>query len=303
MQLRRILKPVRPIWKVGVGVSNAIAERNLDLIAAGVAFYAMFAVFPTVAAIIALWGFLADPDIVEDQLLMLRAFVPEDGFSLLARQVDRLIIANDSTLGWATLISTGVALWSTRAGVAALTRGLNAAYGTVPRFGVRGIFWTLFLTGLLVTVALLTLASIVVLPVLLTVFPTGRFTAAVLTVGQWTLTGGVALGTVGLLYRYAPNHRGRRPRWLSVGAILAMVVGAGASAAFTIYLRNFGSYNEIYGSIGAVIALLMWFFISALSILLGAAVNAEIDERYPRERPERFTRLRRRLSSHLPPSS
>lgn len=293
MEMTRYFKGVRVVWRIGVGVFDNVAERNLDLIAAGVAFYAMFAVFPAVAAIIALWGFLADPSVVEDQLLLLRAFVPADGFSLLERQVDRLIIANDSTLGIATLISTAVALWSTRAGVGALVRGLNTAYGTVPRAGLWGIFWTIFMTGALMTVALLALASIVVLPVLLALFPTGRFTAAVLTVGQWTLTGSVALGTVGLLYRYAPNHRGRRPRWLSVGAILAMVVWAGASAAFTIYLRNFGSYNEIYGSIGAVIALLMWFFISALSILLGAAVNAEIDERHPRERPRRFSRFRR----------
>ncbi|MAQ84465.1 MAG: ribonuclease BN [Maritimibacter sp.] len=288
-------KYVKPVWKIGAGVGNAIADRNLDLIAAGVAFYSMFAIFPAVAAIIALWGFLASPDIVEEQLMMMRAFVPPDAFTLLEGQLDRLIIANNSTLGWATLISTTVALWSTRAGVAALTRGLNTAYGTIPRAGFWGFAWALVMTGLLVLVALLALASIVVLPLLLAIFPQGRFTEAVLTVAQWTLTGGVALGTIGLLYRYAPNHRGRRPRWLSLGAILALSAWALASAAFTIYLRNFGSYNEIYGSIGAVIALLMWFFISAFSVLLGAAVNAEIDDRYPRERARRFNRLRRRL--------
>lgn len=293
MDFRRILKPLMPVWRIGNGVSEAISERNLDLIAAGVAFYAMFAIFPAVAAIIALWGFLANPDIVEEQLLLLRAFVPDDGYSVLQRQVDRLVIANDSTLGWATLISTGVALWSTRAGVGALTRGLNAAYGTIPRYGVWGIAWSVFMTGALVMVALLALASIVVLPVVLNLFPQGRFTEAVLTVAQWTLTGSVSLGTLGLLYRYGPNHRGRRPRWLSLGAVLAMVIWAVASVGFSYYLSNWGSYNEVYGSIGAIIALLMWFFISAFSILLGAAVNAEFDERYPRERPKRFSRVRR----------
>ncbi|MDF0601095.1 YihY/virulence factor BrkB family protein [Psychromarinibacter sp. C21-152] len=290
MDFRRILKPLIPVWRIANGVSDAITERNLDLIAAGVAFYAMFAIFPAVAAIIALWGFLADPEVVEEQLGMLRAFVPDDGFSVLKRQVDRLIRTNESTLGWATLISTGVALWSTRAGVGALTRGLNAAYGTIPRYGFWGIAWSVFMTGALVLVALLALASVVVLPVLLNIFPLGRFTEAALTVAQWTLTGGVTLGTLGLLYRYAPNHRGRRPRWLSLGAVLALVIWAVASVAFSFYMANWGSYNEVYGSIGAIIALLMWFFISALSILLGAAVNAEFDERYPRERPKRFSR-------------
>ncbi len=263
------------------------------MIAAGVAFYGMFAIFPAVAAVIALWGFLADPDVVEEQLGLLRAFVPDDAYSVLTRQVERLIRTNESTLGLTTLISTGVALWSTRAGVGALTRGLNAAYGTIPRDGIWGIAWSVFMTGALVVVALLALASVVVLPVVLNVFPQGRFTEAVLTVAQWTLTGVVSLGTLGLLYRYGPNHRGRRPRWLSLGAVLALAVWAAVSVGYSFYLANWGSYNEVYGSIGAIIALLMWFFISALSILLGAAVNAEFDERYPRERPKRFSRWRR----------
>lgn len=298
MAFRRYLGAIGPAWRVARGVSNAITERNLDLISAGVAFYAMLAIFPAVAAVIALWGFMSDPDVIADQMTLLSGFVPSEAFALLDRQIDRLVIANDSTLGLATLISTGAALWSTRAGVGALLRGLNAAYGTVPRSGIRAILWTLFITVALVAVSLFSLASVVVAPILLNLLPLGELTQAVIMITRWTLTGAVMLGTLGLVYRYGPHHRGQRPRWLSAGAVLALVLWACASALFTTYLTNFGSYNEVYGSIGAVIALLMWFFISAFSVLLGAAVNAEIDLVHPVERPRRFRRFRRRRADN-----
>ena len=114
------------------GVMRCMSERNLDLIAAGVAFYAMLAVFPAFAAVIAFWGFISDPSIIEDQLNMLRGLVPAEALALLEGQVRVLVDANSSTLGWATLVSIGGALWSTRAGVGALVRGLLAFTGRDP---------------------------------------------------------------------------------------------------------------------------------------------------------------------------
>ncbi len=291
--IEKALKLMRAIWRIATGVFTAVTERNLDLIAAGVAFYAMLAFFPGVAALIALFGIMSNPDLIQDQIIYLKAFLPPEAYSLLNTQMTRLIAARDSTLGLTSVLSTGAALWSTRAGVGALMRGLNAAYGTSTRAGVWGVFWTVFMTASLVAVSLAALASIVAAPIILTIFPQGRLYEAILLVTNWTLVGAITTGMIGLIYRYGPNHRGRRPRWLSAGAVMAMVMWAVASALFSLYLRNFGSYNEIYGSIGAVIALLMWLFISALSVLMGAAVNAEIDSAFPYQRPRRFERFRR----------
>ncbi len=281
MQLFRVFKPLLPAWQVLSGVIRVVGDRNLDLVAAGVAFWSMLALFPAVAAVIALWGFLADPQMIQAQLNMLETFVPEDAFRLLSRQVASLVRANDSTLGWTTLISTAAAIWSTRAGVGALLRGLNAAYGTVPRAGIWPTLRALFMTGALVSVSLFALASVVVVPLAIAWLPLGPLIQAALSGVKWALTVAVMLGTLGLLYRYGPSHRqrGRRPRWITEGAVLALAVWAAASAGFSFYLANFGNYNEVYGSIGAVDALLMWFFISAFTVLIGAAVNAEIDER------------------------
>ncbi|WP_172298611.1 YihY/virulence factor BrkB family protein [Pseudoruegeria sp. HB172150] len=270
-------KAVRPTWRVISGVFSAIGERNLDLISAGVAFWGVLAIFPAVAAVIALWGFWFDPHVIEEQMGLLETFIPNEAYKLLNDQVTALIATNNSTLGWTTIISTGFAIWSTRAGVGALLRGLNAAYGVESRKGFWPMLWAVLMTIILVAVAFFALASVVVVPIVLQFLPLGDSTQSVLSLARWLLTGTVMLLTLSLVYRYGPNHRGRRPRWLSAGAVLALAIWAIASAGFTIYLSNFGNYNQVYGSIGAVIALLMWFWISAYTVLFGAAVNAEID--------------------------
>ena len=253
-------------------------DRHLDLIAAGVAFYAMLAVFPAVAAVIALWGFVSDPRVVEEQLGLLQGVIPPEAFALLAGQVRALIATNDSALGLTTALSTGAAIWSARAGVGALLRGLNAIYGIERRGGFLHAVTALGFTGALVAVALLTLASLVGVPVVLAYLPLGAWTELALTLLRWGVALSVMLLGLGVVYRYGPN-RPHRPPWISVGAVVALGLWAVASLGLTLYLRNFGSYNEVYGSIGAVIALLMWFFISAYAVLLGAAVNAQVERR------------------------
>lgn len=267
----------RYLWRVIVGVWKIMGERNLGLISAGVAFYAMLSIFPAVAAIIALLGFLADPGVVERQMQLLADFLPADAHGLLSRQVDRLVSANDSTLGWATTVSLAAAIWSARLGVAAMMRGLTAIYGRTHRGGVQHLALAIVLTGILITVAIVALLAVLVLPVVLAFLPLGPFTGMALGVANWALGVGVVLGGVSILYRYGPSRNGPRTRWLSPGLGLAILLWGTASFAFARFLANFGNYNEVYGSIGAVIALLMWFYITAYAVLLGGALNAELE--------------------------
>lgn len=255
--------------------------RNLSLISAGVAFYAMLAIFPALAAFIALWGVFSDPALIDDQISLLRNFIPADGFALFEAQVDRLISANNRTLGYTTLVSLGAALWSTRAGVAALIRGLNAVYDAPHRNGVRRAFAALLLTICLVAMALVALTCIVVAPIALAVLPLGTSTENVFEVLRWALVVTVVVMGLGLIYRFGPNHKTiyLKVGWVSPGAVMAVVIWGAVSWAFSLYLANFGKYNEVYGSIGAVVALLMWFYISAWVVLLGATVNCELSRR------------------------
>lgn len=267
-----MLRPYRFLMRVW----NATAERNLGLISAGVAFFAFLAVFPAIAALIALLGFMADPAVIAPQLEMLSEFLPEDAYRLLTGQVLRLVSVNDSTLGWATLLSTLVALWSARRGVLALVQGLDAIHGNTARGGLRQTFIALVLTLVLIGVALVAIVTMLVSPIVFAFVPLGPYAAIALTILKWVIAIGVVVLGVALVYRFAPNSDSRR-NWLSPGLVAAVVLWGLASVGFSQFLSNFGNYNEIYGSIGAVIALLMWFYLSAWVVLFGAVLNCEID--------------------------
>ncbi|KMW60653.1 Ribonuclease BN [Candidatus Rhodobacter oscarellae] len=260
-------------------VFRRLSARNLDLVAAGVAFYAMLAVFPAIAAVVALWGFVSDPALVGGQIEALRPFMPEEAFTLVQGQALLFIDAGATTLGWATVISLATALWATRAGVGALVRGLNVIHGARPRPGFWHSLAAIALTLGLIAFTLTALVALIGVPLVLALLPLGPATAAALVVSRWALLVAVGLGGLWLVYRFGPNHRAARPRWVSPGAAVALALWAAAGWGFTTYIANFGSYNQIYGSIGAVVVLLMWFFISAYAVLLGAALNAEIGRR------------------------
>ncbi|MDG1119257.1 MAG: YihY/virulence factor BrkB family protein [Flavimaricola sp.] len=267
------------LWRL---VANALAmadQANLGLIAAGVAFFAMFAIFPALAAIIAVFGLVADPSIVESQLELMRDVIPTEAFYLFDAQISRLLGARADTLGWATALSTGVALWSARAGVAALMRGLNAIKGELNRGGIGHYAVALLLTICLVGIAVIALLIVVIAPIVLAFLPLGGVAALALEVIRWSVALFILLAALGLLYRFGPNTVDVRTGWVSPGAIVVVVVWIAASVGFSAYLRNFGSYNEVYGSIGAVIALLMWLYISAYLVLLGAVLNVVLHRR------------------------
>ncbi|MDP4031310.1 MAG: YihY/virulence factor BrkB family protein [Pseudorhodobacter sp.] len=265
-----------------------IERANLGMVAASVAFFGFLALFPAVAALIALWGFVADPGIIRQQVGLLHDVLPPQAFTLLNTQVESLLLANSRHLGWATLLSTLLALWSARSGVAALVRGLNAIHHLPDRGNARHLLLAIGLTLGLVGTSLAALLAAVVVPVVINFLPLGPTTAAVLELANISL--GLLLVVVGLAlaYRFGPNRQQRhKPRLLTRGLFTAVVLWALASRGFVLYLANFSSYNQVYGSIGAVVAFLMWLYLSAYAVLLGAAVDADRgeDDRIQRVQP------------------
>lgn len=255
-----------------------IGDRHLGLIAAGVAFYAVFSIFPGLAALIALWGMWFDPALIARQIDLLREFLPPEAFGLLQGQVDLLVAASPRTLRWATVLSLGVAIWSARAGVAALMQGLHAIHHDVEeRGGLAHIAMAMLLTVALIGAGLVALLAVVVLPILLALLPEGPWTGLLPAALQWgSAIAAAALG-VALLYRYGPHRPGGRSPWLSPGLLLALLVWGAASYAFSHYLAGLAQYDRIYGPIGAVFALLTWVYLSVYVVLLGAALNEELE--------------------------
>lgn len=251
-------------------------QRELGLIAAGVAFFGFLAIFPAIAAVIALWGFAYDPAVIRTQLEVLSQVLPEDAYVLVEQQVNVLLGATSRQLGWATALSTAFALWSARAGVAALIRGLNAIHGYPNRSGAGHQLRALVVTVVLVGLALAAMLSTVLLPVLFAFLPLGNRELSLLHLANMAVGLALPVLGVGLAYRLGPNHTtaGRRG-FLSVGLVVAVTLWMAAAWAFAAYLASFGSFNRVYGSIGAVAAFLMWLYLSSYAVLLGAAVDAE----------------------------
>ena len=250
-------------------------QAELDLISAGVAFYGFLAIFPAVAAIIAIWGTVYDPSVIRTQTELLKGFLPPEAFALLLGQVEGLLEVRGPKLGWATLFSTLLALWSARAGVAALIRGLNAIHHLPNRSSHRHQLRALLLTLALIGLAISAMVVTVIAPILIELLP--------LTLDDvwWLHQANLALGltllvlAIGIAYRAGPNHATIRPPLFTWGLLVAVVLWALAARGFMVYLANFPSYNRVYGSIGAVVILMIWLYVSAYAVLLGAAVDAE----------------------------
>lgn len=273
--------PSRPAlyWAAFRAALKDVSDNNLSLVSAGVAFFAMLSLFPALAALIALLGLISDPVVVVAQLEDMRGLLPDDVYDILNNQVVTLVTASSDTLGWAGLLSLLVALWSARAGVGAMMIGLNSVYKERNRGAAHHYFRALLLTIGLVGVSIVALLTVVVAPVLLAFFPLGAFGNFVAEVVRWSIAVTVLLVGVGVLYRFGPNRKPARMQWLSAGAILAVLSWAALSIGFSYYVSNFGNYNQVYGSIGAVIAMLIWLWISSFLVLLGASLNAQVELR------------------------
>jgi membrane protein len=282
MKLVQMLpRPLRAAVALSGAMSGRMSEINVGLVSAGVAFYGLLAIFPTLTAIVALWGLVADPAQVAAEVQTIEPMLPEEGFDILEEQVNALASGTVTTLGWASAASLLGAFWASRSGVAAMIGALNKVHRASPRGGILAVAMALTLSSGLILAALVALAAVVVAPVVLALLPLGPYAALALSVSRWLVGITIVLLAIGALYRFGPSVKEARPsrRWAGLvtpGALLAVALWAALSWAFSFYLANFGNYDKVYGSLGAVIALLMWFYLSAFVVLLGAIFDVEL---------------------------
>ncbi len=264
-------------WKLRIARVLARASRaNLGMVAAAVSFFGFLAIFPGIALVIALWSYAAKPDAIRQELALLADFLPPDAFSLLLTQVEALLAANSAELGWTTALSLLVALWSARAGVAGMISGLNAVHHRPDHGSVHGTLLALALTVVLTFIALTALVAAVLVPLALALLPLGKLATLTLELANTAFTLGLVVLGLAVTYRFGPNRLDHhRPRLFTLGLLVAVVLWFIVSRGFVLYLANFNTYNKVYGSIGAVVILQMWLYLSAYAVLFGAAVDAE----------------------------
>ncbi|MCT4331305.1 YihY/virulence factor BrkB family protein [Paracoccus sp. YLB-12] len=274
-----MLQFFREFWDFWSSIFERMDKIHMGLIAAGVAFYAMFAVFPGLAAIIALWSLWFDPNVIMAYVDVAHEFLPDGAAALIDSQIRSLTAGGRTSIGWASFISFMVATIAARAGVDALVRGLNAAYGVRAHSTIFGFILAYGLTLAIVGVSLAGLATIVIVPVVLNFLVLGPARAWLVAGLPWAAMFALVIIGIGILYRYGPNVKTPRTPVFTWGALFAAILWAAASVAFSAYLSSFNSYNRIYGSIGTVVALLMWFYLAGFSVMLGALINVELARR------------------------
>lgn len=264
---------VRVVWR-------EIHEDNLSLVSAGVSFYAVLAIFPAVAAIVAMYGLVAGPETIREHLGFMDAILPGEAYQLLANQAFALASGEGVELGAGFVFGLALSMWSASRGVRALMTAMNIAYEKVETRGfVHTNLIALAFTLAAVLVMLGAMAVLGGLPKVVDALPLPGWLSWLILVLRWPPLALLVLIGLGLLYRFGPSRPLVQTEWLSPGAILAMLLWLIACAALSIYVSNFGKYNETFGSLAAGIVLLLWFYVCAYAVCIGAEVNAEIDYR------------------------
>lgn len=259
-------------------VGRRASEDNIGLISAGVAFYSLLALFPTLAALIAIYGLVSNPAQVDQQFSLVSEFLPAEVSRMISGQMRELASGPSGKLGAGLAGAILVSIWIATKGTKSLITALNIVYDeddkrSFFRFNLLAFAITLFL----VVFGVVAIGTVVALPIVLALVGLGAAAEALVHWLRWPLLGVVVLFILAVIYRYGPNRRKARWLWVSWGSATAVVLWLLASGLFSYYVANFGSYNTTYGSLGAVIITMMWLYISAFMVLLGAEINAEME--------------------------
>jgi membrane protein len=268
----------KPGWRdILIRVKNGISEHNVSIVAAGAGFFLLLGLVPGLGALISLYGLVANPSDIESQFNSISGVMPSDVRNILEGQM-KSISSQHHAAGFAAVVSIVLALWGGASAVKTLMSALNIVYREEEKRGyLRLSLVALGLTVVFVALGIISIGLIVALPTILSHIGLGGVAQSAGTAVRWPLLLIVALVALGLLYRYGPSRQKPKWKWVSPGAVLATVLWVGGSVLFAFYAAHFGSYNKTYGSLGAVVVLMMWLYISAFVVLLGAEINAEIE--------------------------
>ena len=273
------------LWVIIKRVWRQMGEDYISALAAAVAFYAMLSIFPALTALVSLYGLVADPAIVQQQLNQLQGVLPSEAVSLLSGWLQALLQRPRSTFGTGLAVSLALSLWSARYATATMMTALNVAYDQPE---ARNVFWfnvvALALTLALVFFGIAVIALVAVLPAVIGLLPLPATWQSLVSLVRWPILAAVVILGLAALYRYAPNRAEPRWEWASAGALVGTALWLIGSVGFSLYVSRFASYDRTYGSLGAVIILLLWFWLGAYSVLAGAELNAVIG-RYKRQSP------------------
>jgi len=272
-------------WKdILLRVYRNISDHRVFALAAGMTFYSLLAIFPALAALVAIYGLFSDPAAITGHLDQVSGFMPSGAIDVARDQLTRVASKGNQTLGFTFAIGLGVSLWSANAAMKSLFDTLNIVYAEQEKRGfIKLNAVSLTFTAAAVAFALVAIAAVVVLPVALKYLGLSDFTDKLLRIVRWPALFVALTIALALIYRFGPSRAAPKWRWITWGSALAAALWLAASALFSFYAANFGNFNETYGSLGAVIGFMTWLWISAIVVLLGAELDAEMEHQTARD--------------------
>lgn len=279
--------PGPPAWRRAldflIRIKDGVERDHLPIAAGGVAFFLMLGIFPGLAALFSIYSWLSDPAEIEHQLELGSGILPAEVHQILHAQMQR-IAGNETNAGWGAVLGIALALWAGSRAMKGLIQGLNIVFSQSEKRGFLGLqIASLVLTLVLIAVVSAALMLIAVVPVMITMLPGEKVTLEIFSLLRWPILLTIVVFLLALVYRFGPSRNRSSLKWTSPGAIVATLLWLAASALFSYYVGNFGSYHSMYGSLGAVAILMIWLYLTAFLILLGA----EIDETIRHHKPPR----------------
>ncbi|WP_375259187.1 YihY/virulence factor BrkB family protein [Citreimonas sp.] len=269
----------RPGWRdILLRVKDELTADQVSIVSAGVAFFGLLAIFPAIAALISIAGLILDPAAIEQQLASVAGVLPENAAEIIEGQAREVASNAGAGIGLAAAAGILIALYSASKGMKSLIGAMNIAYDEEEDRGFIALnVVALALTLFLILGVLIAFAATLAAPALLEVVGLSDGVQAAIAWGRWPVLALLTIFGLSVVYRYGPSREHPRWRWVSPGAVVATIIWLIGSVAFSIYVRNFGSYTETYGALGGVIILLTWLWLSSFIVLLGAELNSEIE--------------------------
>jgi membrane protein len=259
-------------------------DHRIFALAAGMTYYSLLAIFPALAALVAVYGLFSDPGTITKHLDQVSGFMPGGAIDVAREQLTRVASKGNQTLGLTFTIGLAVSLWSANAAMKSLFDTLNIVYGEKEKRGFLKLnAMSLSFTLAAIAFVLAALGAIVVLPVVLNYLWVSNIADLFIRIVRWPAMFLVVALALACVYRFGPSREAPRWRWITWGSAVATILWLGASALFSWYAANFGKFNETYGSLGGAIGFMTWLWISAIVILLGAELDAEMEHQTARD--------------------
>lgn len=256
---------------------RAAAKDHLSIVAAGVAFFLLMGSVPALVALLSLYGLFSDPQDVRQHFQALERIMPVDAYEILVERMED-VSEPEGGAGLGAFVGIVLALWAGSRGTKGLMRALNIAYHEEADRGIVSMqLVSLGLTLAMITLGIFSVLLIAGLPVMMEVIFFASVEEYLISWLRWPILLVVAVFGLAIIYRHGPNRRSAQWKWVSTGAVAVTILWLGASAGFSFYVSNFGNFNDTYGPLGAVVVLLMWLYLTAYLILIGAEINAEME--------------------------